>query len=96
MTRLITLLLCITFLSANAQKCYTNGNCNFFTTNCKNRTIEWNGKCKDNFINGYGTLKVFEDKKLLYTYLGETFNGQLQGLAQKYNIEYLNFKRDLF
>lgn len=82
MRLLISLAACIIPLSILCQSGYISdekGGCKSFTFNVANRTNAWSGSCKNGFADGYGTLKVFERGKLIYTYIGNLENGKFNG-----------------
>ena len=41
--------------------------CKFFTSsNNENRNFTWNGGCKNGFVDGFGTLRMFENNIEFY------------------------------
>ena len=55
------------------------GGCKTFTKNTKNLHNLWTGECLNGFANGKGTLKLFENDTLIYTYSGSIINGKFEG-----------------
>ena len=45
--------------------------------------IEWDGGCKDRLIHGFGSSKLYSDKKFVYVATGNFFEGKLNGLGTK-------------
>ena len=56
-----------------------NGGCKTFTNKTENRHNIWIGDCINGYAEGNGTLKVFEDDTLLYTYVGSVSIGKSEG-----------------
>ena len=54
--------------------------CQFYTkANSSKRTIKWEGKCVDGFVNGKGVLTIFENDTLKYVIDGNFLNGYTEG-----------------
>jgi len=76
-------------LLLSSLSCFSQGNgwitnkttgCKYFTdTNSSIRTVKWNGACLNKFVNGKGTLQVYEKTKLIFTYTGNCLNGHISG-----------------
>ena len=56
-----------------------NGGCKTFTYKTENRHCTWIGDCINGYAEGNGTIKVFENDTLLYTYVGSMSNGKSEG-----------------
>ncbi len=56
-----------------------NSGCKIFTYKTENRHSTWIGECINGYAEGSGTLKVFEDDTLLYTYVGSVSKGKSEG-----------------
>jgi hypothetical protein len=55
------------------------GGCKSFTGKTTNRTNSWTGSCQSGYANGYGTLIVYENGSLYYTYIGNLVSGKFNG-----------------
>lgn len=56
-----------------------NGGCKTFTHKTENRHCTWIGDCINGYAEGDGTIKVFENDTLIYTYVGSVSNGKSEG-----------------
>lgn len=54
--------------------------CKYFTfPNADKRYIAWTGECANGLVNGQGTLKMYQDGILVWTYVGTVSSGKLTG-----------------
>lgn len=61
--------------------------CKFFTErNYENRYFTWDGDCKDGYLHGFGTLKMFENNIEYYMFEGYVLKGKIEGQGKLINL----------
>lgn len=78
MKKIILIFLCFT-IKLYSQKCFTKNEPKLLTSNCLQRTVKWDGSSNEGYIEGKGTLMVYENSALLYTFIGNIKKGVIDG-----------------
>ena len=81
MTLFILLISQLSILSL-AQTITTTEGCKYYSNHTESVVTEWTGDCIGGFVSGNGTLKIFINTDLVYTYEGSMLNGKENGIGK--------------